>query len=98
MNDAARGQQVSRRNVGLRNTRAISASHAAGSSRTAATASARASAAVGEREVVTVALVVLVQLPDAGEVRAVAEPCGDALHKPGASRSSVSTVPSKPTA
>src|SRR5215212_10553317 len=38
---------------------------------------------VGEREVVTVSLVVLVQLPDAGESRAVvAELCAAALSEP----------------
>src|SRR5215212_11658621 len=52
---------------------------------------------VGEREVVTVSLVVLVQLPDAGESRAVvAELCATALSEPrgGASQCQLSAVES----
>src|SRR5215213_10969698 len=64
-----------------------------------ARAVASGSPLVGEREVVTVSLVVLVQLPDAGESRAiVAELCAAALSEPGASRSSVSSLPSNPIA
>src|SRR5215204_3531331 len=49
----------------------------------AALAVASGSPLVGEREVVTVSLVVLVQLPDAGESRAVvAELCAAALSEP----------------
>ena len=54
-------------------------------------------AAVREREVVTVSLAALVQLPEAGERRSVfAQLSFGALSEPGASRSSVSRVPSNP--